>query len=109
MWHPDTVLVSGGAQGADVLCEQCWTHWGGAVERHAADWQRDGRRAGYLRNLRMVEAGADVCLAFIRNQSRGASHCAAWADLAGIPTTVYAASEKGPSNHECRNALSSRG
>jgi hypothetical protein len=39
----------------------------------------------------MIAAGADVCLAFIRARSRGASHCACWAELAGIETEVYAA------------------
>ncbi|PXY16477.1 hypothetical protein BAY59_38625 (plasmid) [Prauserella coralliicola] len=92
VWHPDAVLVTGACpRGADRLAEQCWTHWGGRVERHPASWHRHGRRAGYVRNHRMIEAGADVCVAFIRGRSRGASHCAGWADLAGIPTIVHAA------------------
>lgn len=93
VWHPNGVLVSGAClRGADALCEQCWEHWGGQVERHPADWKRHGRpRAGFVRNGEMVAAGADVCLAFIRAGSSGASDCAGRARRAGIPTRIFTA------------------
>jgi hypothetical protein len=87
VWHPDTVLVSGACpRGADALCEACWTHWNGRIEHHPADWDQHGRAAGMLRNQAMVDLGADLCIAFIREHSAGATHCAELAERAGIPT-----------------------
>jgi len=58
-------------------------------EPHKADWVQYSRRAGMIRNAEMVNNGADLCLAFIRNNSPGASHCASLAEKAGIPTQRF--------------------
>jgi len=86
---PGIVLVHGGARGADRIAAAIWRAWGLPVEEHRADWDRHGRSAGYVRNAHMIAAGATVCLAFIQDHSRGATHCADTAETAGIPTHRY--------------------
>lgn len=90
--RPVTV-IQGGASGADTMA-RVWgmRKFGVTVETYRADWRPQGiynPQAGLLRNRQMVEAGADICLGFIRNGSRGATHCANLAEEAGIPTRRY--------------------
>lgn len=80
-----------------------------AVERHPADWAapcgpscRPSHRrrrndttycpaAGMNRNQHMVDLGADLCLAFIRDRSRGATDCARRARAAGVEVREWRA------------------
>lgn len=88
----ELVIVHGHCPGgADAMADAWARKYGATVERHPANWQLEGKRAGFIRNARMVNLGADLCLAFIRNGSRGASHTAALAEQAGIPVRRYTA------------------
>lgn len=49
-------VVSGGAQGGDTLGEQYAEAVGLPVERLVPDWKQHGKRAGFLRNLAMLDA-----------------------------------------------------
>lgn len=83
----NAVLITGACPtGADRIAEEIWTSWGQPIERYPADWKTHGKAAGPLRNAEMVNAGADICLAYIRAGSRGASNCADLAIAAGIVT-----------------------
>ena len=53
-----TELVSGTARGADRLGEAWAEARGIPVARFPADWQRLGKRAGYVRNQAMVQYAA---------------------------------------------------
>lgn len=77
-------------KGADrMAAEWCRRGWMNLTEeRHPAPWTT-GRAAGYGRNAAMVALGADLCLAFIESNSRGASHCAGLAEAAGIETRRF--------------------
>ncbi|MFE2965541.1 DUF2493 domain-containing protein [Streptomyces sp. NPDC059340] len=88
----EIVIVHGDCpRGADAIADQWGRKYGATIERHPANWQINGKRAGFIRNDLMVNLGADLCIAFIRNGSRGASHTAALAEHAGIPTRRWAA------------------
>src|SRR5688500_10721303 len=69
---PDEV-ISGTAAGADVSGE-AWARLEGVpCRRMPADWDRQGMRAGYLRNSSM-ERVADAGLGFWDGRSRGTVH-----------------------------------
>lgn len=94
--HFLTVVHGNAATGADRMAQQ-WAQqaqyelWKPVIimeEPHPADW-KIGRQAGIWRNQYMVDRGADLCLAFIRDNSPGATHCATAAQAAGIETRIF--------------------
>jgi hypothetical protein len=60
-------------------------------EAHPADWDAKGKAAGPLRNQRMVDLGADLCLAFPTARSVGTWDCIKRANRAGIPVRIVPA------------------
>jgi len=81
-----TVVHGDCPTGADAYAKRWARSFG---EAHPADWKKHGKAAGPLRNKHMVNLGADICLAFILNQSKGASGCADLAEKAGITTVRH--------------------
>lgn len=65
------ILVSGGCRGADLLAEKVCSHLGWFIERHNAQWDKHGKRAGFIRNKEMIDSGIDYCFAFPRGESKG--------------------------------------
>jgi len=62
---PFSLLIEGGARGADQLA-MSWAHERGIEHlRFDADWEARGRAAGPIRNQRMLDEGRpDVVIAF---------------------------------------------
>jgi len=85
-----TIVHGDCPRGADFLADQFArkvTGW--EVEKYPADWSQLGKSAGYKRNRRMVNTAPDICLAFIRNKSKGSTSCRDLAKAAGIPTETF--------------------
>lgn len=102
--RPDSVIVHGHCPtGADALADSLCRDIEWNYERHPAKWDKPcgpecshmkcssyNRSpyyacAGHVRNQKMVDLGADICLAFIMPGSRGTWDCLGRAEAAGIP------------------------
>jgi hypothetical protein len=82
-----TEVVCGKARGADTLGEH-WAIWNSLpVKYFPADWEKYGKRAGYLRNKEMAEY-ADSLLAFWDGKSRGTKHMIDLATELGLKVKV---------------------
>ena len=68
-----TTLICGMARGADLMGHSIFKQAGLAIEEMPADWNRLGKRAGFIRNQDMGRL-ADVALIFWDGQSRGTKH-----------------------------------
>ena len=73
----EIIVISGCARGADSLGELYAKTKGYATgkmeERHPADWNKNGKSAGYIRNEQMAEV-ADALVAFWDGKSRGTAN-----------------------------------
>ena len=84
-----TIVHGGCPSGADHFAQKWAGMYGAAVEVFRADWAGHGRRAGPLRNERMIKAGADIVLAFPLPGGRGTQHTIRLAGEAGIPVKIW--------------------
>ncbi len=79
-----TLIIHGGAAGADEMADN-WGIWAEIpVECYEADWKRYGNSAGPIRNQQMIDEGKpDLVLAF--PGGRGTADMVRRAKAAGIP------------------------
>lgn len=81
------VVVSGTARGADTLGERYARERGFQLRRFPADWDKDGKKAGMLRNYRMADK-ADALIAFWDGTSRGTANMIDIARKKKLPVRV---------------------
>lgn len=85
-----TEIIEGEARGADTLSRLYGEYKGIPVRAFPADWALHGRRAGPIRNRRMLVEGApDLVIAFRAPQSRGTQNMIEQARKAGIEVHVF--------------------
>lgn len=90
-WLPPngTVIIHGGATGADYLADK-WAvaNWV-PIKEYKADWDKHGKAAGPIRNQQMLdEEHPDVVLAFPTKRSKGTWDMVRRAKKAQIRTIV---------------------
>ncbi len=79
-------VVHGDAAGADRMAAAWAERHGIGVDAYPADFEQDGRSAGYRRNERMLKDGdPHVVVAFPQGSARGTNHMMEIAAGAGIP------------------------
>jgi len=83
----DIEIVSGGARGADALGERYAKDRGYSLRVFPAEWDRYGKRAGYLRNAEMAKY-ANALLAFWDGESRGTRHMIQIARESGLKVGI---------------------
>lgn len=86
-------IVSGTARGADQLGEQYAINMRHELSKFYPDWDRLGKRAGYVRNAEMAEyAKADgnhgVLIAFWDGKSKGTKHMIDLAEKKGLEVHI---------------------
>ena len=83
-----TLVIHGGATGADAFAEQWAVEHDVLVDRHPADWGKYGRAAGAIRNAQMVNEKPDLVVAFLHGNSPGTRMTMKMAEAAGIPVRL---------------------
>ena len=91
-WNP-TMVLSGMAKGVDTMGEQWARENNIPLEFYPADWDKYGKRAGYLRNEEMAKY-ADALIAIWDGESKGTKHMIDIAKKKGLKIWVITTLEK---------------
>ena len=59
-----TLIIEGGARGADQIAKVIAIFMGIPVQEFPADWKTYGKKAGHIRNQQMLDQNPDLVIAF---------------------------------------------
>lgn len=82
-----TIVVSGAARGADSLGERWAIENGKQTIIFPADWDKYGKRAGYIRNEDIIK-NSDCVIAFWDGISKGTNHSITLASRYNKPVKI---------------------
>lgn len=97
VFWPISEILSGGARGADMVGEAWARIHGYPVTRYVPAWDNQGKKAGFMRNAKMVE-DADAIIALWNGISKGTMHTVALAQAKEIPGVAVCYDEGKPSS-----------
>jgi hypothetical protein len=88
---PTATQRNGLAPGADALARSYWLTAGGTVDPYEANWKELGKRAGPIRNRRMINPTIDVVVGFLSHadESRGTRDAITHTHELGLPYFVF--------------------
>lgn len=85
-----TIVIEGECRGADIVARDIAMDLGFSVKGFPADWSGLGKKAGPIRNKKMLEESPDLVLAFHNDleSSKGTKHMVGLARKAGKKVVV---------------------
>jgi predicted Rossmann fold nucleotide-binding protein DprA/Smf involved in DNA uptake len=83
-----TLIISGGAKGADACAKQYAHSNGISYREYLPDWDQYGKRAGFLRNRQIVN-DAEIVIAFWDSVSKGTKNSVDIANDMGKEVYIY--------------------
>lgn len=84
-------IIHGAARGADVIAAMYARSMDIPEQAYPAKWRQQGRKAGILRNLEMLDQKPDLVLAFWDGVSTGTQHVINEATTRAIPVEIVTA------------------
>lgn len=83
-----SIVIHGNARGGDRIAALSASRHGSEVVACDADWETYGKRAGFIRNLEMLDMNPDWVVGFWNGTSKGCRHTLGEAEKRGIRTTT---------------------